>query len=387
MSLLNYYVEEKFNPVPITFFKKKNILEHFHKRKNLLEKHLKIPMFLLKDKDILEFGCNGAENACVMAIYGAKIHLVEPNIKMHKLIKSNFRKIKKNKSLKILSSKNLENFNSKKKFDFVITEGFLNTLKDRNIYFKKLTKFLNPNGCIILNYDDSYGGLFELIKSTILLRICNILKIHRYSDHSIKIAKKLFNNEFKQLKSTRTFKAWWKDQLVNPYASKIWSLKEILNLSNKSKMYAYSTSPIFDQSNYFKWYKEITNLDNSYKKINFNLLESWKQSFLQIILNKKIFQKYAVSKETLFELDRFVNQMCKIINGENINSFKLIEPKNFINFLYKNKKKKLSYEIKEFVKIINNCNDEKKILKFYRSTNELKNTWGSVLHYLTLIKN
>ena len=90
MTVLKYYIKEKFNPVPITFSSKKNIETHYEKRINLLENHLKIPLTLLKGKDVLEFGCNGGENACVLASYGANVYLVEPNKKMHNLIKRNF---------------------------------------------------------------------------------------------------------------------------------------------------------------------------------------------------------------------------------------------------------------------------------------------------------
>ena len=94
------------------------------------------------------------------------------------------------------------------------------------IYFLKLSNFLKKKSILIINYDDVFGGVFELIKSFTLLKICNLYKIERFSDQSFKIAKKLFEKEFKKLNTSRSFYAWWADQLVNPYASKTWSLKE-----------------------------------------------------------------------------------------------------------------------------------------------------------------
>lgn len=387
MSLVNFYIEEKFNPVPITFLKKKNILKHFNKRKNLLEKHLKIPLFLLKDKEILEFGCNGGENACLMALHGANIYLVEPNVKMHKLIKSNFKKIGKIKNLKLLSGQNLENFKTRKKFDFVIAEGFLNTLNNREKYFKKLTNYLQPKGSFILNYDDAFGGFFELMKSFLLIKLCKILKISRHSNESLKIAKKLFLNEFNKLKTSRNFNAWWKDQLVNPYAAKVWSLHELIKLSNKSNLFIYSTSPIFYNLNHFKWYKNIINSDLDYRKINSDFLKSWEQSFLKIIFGRNIKQKYKLNKLILNEIWKFINQICALIKDSNISNYKVIEPKFFLLFLSKNNKRQLSKEIKKFVYLINNEKNDKKMIKFYRSTKEFKNTWGSILHYLVLFKS
>jgi len=95
MSVLDYYKKNSFNPVPIKFAIKSNIAKHYLKRINLLENHLKIHLPHLKNKNILEFGCNGAENACLLSEYGANLYLVEPHKKIHKIIINNFNKIKK----------------------------------------------------------------------------------------------------------------------------------------------------------------------------------------------------------------------------------------------------------------------------------------------------
>ena len=52
-----------------------------------------------------------------------------------------------------------------------------------------------------------------------------------------------------------------------------------------------------------------------------------------------------------------------------------------------NNKKKLSNEISKLINTINNCKNENELLKYYNSTSELKKTWGSVLHYVALIKS
>ena len=376
MTVLKYYIEEKFNPVPITFFNTKNVKLHFEKRKNLIENHLKIPLFMFKGKDVLEFGCNGAENACVLANYGANIYLVEPNIKMHSLIKKNFKKVNKKNKLKLVSSKNLENFKINKKFDFVIAEGFLNTLVNREKYFKKLISFLNFQGSLIINYDDNYGVVFEFIKSIILLKACELKKTDFRGNHALKIAKYLFYKEFRKLKSSRKFSAWFKDQLVNPYASKVWSLKDILKLCKNTNLYLYSTSPIFDDSKHFKWYKNVNLKKNNIKDKNNLFLKSWKKNFNSYIFNNSNLQKTKINNITLKDLEKFVKQIGKFIFIGKINK-KLIEPKKFLKYLEFNGKKKLSIEIKKTIKYINSCKSERKLYEYYNSTTELKKTWGS----------
>ena len=114
MSVLTYYLAKKLNPVPIKFSTSKNLEDHFLKRKNLIQNHLKLPLYSLDNKDYLEFGCNGAENACFFSTFGSNIYLAEPNKNIHKTIKKNFKKIKKIRSLKLLSDQDLEKFKLKK---------------------------------------------------------------------------------------------------------------------------------------------------------------------------------------------------------------------------------------------------------------------------------
>lgn len=386
MTVLKYYIEEKFNPVPIIFSSKKNIEKHYEKRINLLENHLKIPLTLLKGKDVLEFGCNGGENACVLASYGANVYLVEPNKEMHNLIKRNFKKIKKLNNLKLLSEDSLEEFKNKKKFDLVIAEGFLNTLKKRDKYFKKLSNFLKPKGIMILNYDDGYGVIFEFLKSIILLRACKFNNVNFRKENSLKIAKKFFEKEFSKLNKSRNFLSWWKDQLVNPYASKTWKLKDISKLSNSLNLYLYSTSPIFDKSSHFQWYKNLNLRGKKVSDKNLLILKSWKSNFLSFLFNEPIYQKRKINSKVLIELEVFVKKLGYNIFLGNLEK-KIIEPKNFLKYLSENNKKTLSNEISKLIKTINNCKSENELYKNYNSTSELKKTWGSVLHYVALIKS
>ena len=386
MTVLKYYIQEKFNPVPITFSSKKNIEAHYEKRVNLVENHLKIPLALLKGKDVLEFGCNGGENACVLASYGANVYLVEPNKEMHKLIKNNFKKIKRLNNLKLLSKNSLEEFKNKKKFDLVIAEGFLNTLKKRDKYFKKISNFLKPKGILIINYDDVYGVLFEFLKSNLLLKSCKLNYVNFRKEDSLNIAKNFFLKEFSKLKKSRDFLSWWKDQLVNPYASKTWKLEDILKLSNSSKLCLYSTSPIFDMSSHFQWYKNSNLKGKRVIDKNFYILESWKSNFLSFLFNKPHSQKKKINNKVLIELEDFVNKLGRNIFFGDLEK-KIIKPINFLNYLSANNKKILSKEILKLINTLNNCKSQNELFNYYNSTSELKKTWGSVLHYIALIKS
>ena len=387
MSLLNYYISNQINPVPIKFFSKKDFKQHFLKRENLIQSHLKIPTGLLKGLKYLEFGPNDGENSCFFAMHDAEIFLVEPNLKSHRNIKRNFYKIGKIKQLKKLSSKNLENFKSKLKFDIIVAEGFLNTLVKRDNYFKKLSKFLKKKSILLINYDDKYGGIFEQIKSYLLLKICSLKSIDRFSKKSLKISKELYLSDFKKLKASRNFYAWWADQLVNPFASHTWSFKEIMDLANKNKLLIYSTSPSFDESFHFKWYKNVKLSQNDYKKKNKIFYNEWKKSFLSIVLGKKK-QKLSSLKEKNFkEFNNFSNSLCNVISGKKKNNFKVKIPDTFIKLISNHESKILAKELKQLFSLIQKSNNPIKIINYYKNTKKLKIQWGSLLHYMAFKRN
>lgn len=386
MSLLKHYISKKLNPVPIKFKTKKDLLNHFQKRKNLLQNHLKIPELTINKSEYLEFGCNGGENACYFAENGANIYLSEPNKNVHKLILNNFNKINKKKSLKQLSNLDLNEYKINKKFNFVIAEGFLNTLKNRNNSFKKLTSFMNKKSILIINYDDVYGGIFEMLKSYLLLSICKIYNIDRYSKDSLQLAKKLFAKEFKKINVSRSFYAWWADQLVNPYAAKTWSVLDLLKIATKNKLSLYSTSPVFFEENHFQWYKNVNKKSLNAQINNHIFSQSWKKSVPQILFGPN----ESKSSKINFKNINSIKKLSKKISTYIANPVKEIDlsksSKGFIEFLNILNKNDLSKEIVGLITKINTKSDPNKIINYYTKTKHLQYCWGSLLHYVAFIK-
>ena len=387
MSVLDYYKKNSFNPVPIKFAIKSNISNHYLKRINLLENHLKIHLPLLNNKNVLEFGCNGAENACLLSEYGANLYLVEPHKKIHKVIIANFNRIKKKNKLKLLSDNTLENFKTNKKFDLIIAEGFLNTLKKRNFYFKKISKLLSPGGLLIINYDDIYGGFFEYLKSYFLIKLCKKLNIKPNSKESLKLAETLFKKEFDKLNKSRSLMAWWKDQLINPYASKTWSLLDLVKLANTQKLTCNSTSPLFNDSNFFKWYKDANSYDFQFYNSNKLYCETWKKNFLNFFVGSNLKTKKEIDIKTLKSLKIFIKKMNLCLENKNLNK-NLYIPKELKFFFINNGLKNYYKEINKLIELLNSkSKNAEKIINYYRQSKKIKYTWGNLLHYVVFKKN
>ena len=218
-NLYDYYSEHDFNPVPIPLDSKKEFNKHIQKRLNLFQNHLKIPIKLFQNSDILEFGCNSGENALVNAILGSNLYLREPNTNVHNQLLILFKKFNYLKSIVSLKNHTIENFNLKKKFDFVIAEGFLSTIAHRKKNLVKLTKSLKENSFLIINHDDIHGCFIENIKKIILKKICDKNNKSLHSEFSFNLCKKLFNKEYNRLNTKRPIITWWKDAIVSKYNS------------------------------------------------------------------------------------------------------------------------------------------------------------------------
>lgn len=381
-NLYSYYINKNFNPVPITLSSKKQFKEHILKRNNLIQNHLKMKLSDFNSKKILEFGCNSGENSLVLANLGASLTLVEPNQIMIPLIYRNFKKYNKNKFLEKVYVTSLDKFKSKKKFDYVFAEGFLNTLKNRNKYLKKLLNFCSMEGSLIINYDDKVGGFIELLKSVIFIKIINQNKLNFESHNAFIIAKKLFFDEFSKMNTSRNFKAWYQDQLSSPFAADTWSLKEILKIAGQKKFICFSTSPLLLNSLTFQWYKDSPKSTKINKIFEDSVFQNLEYLFTgkvhDIPTDKRNFDR------NYYKILKISENLSKIIKSKNSNikiKFRNLDFK----FLDKNNKI-LKKEIINIINLYNKNNKSDKLISTYLNTKYLKKTWGSLLHYVHLAR-
>ena len=259
-SLLDYYQRNRFNPVPIALDEKAAWESHCAKRINLYQKHLGIPLSLLRGRSVIEFGCGSGENALVLASIGANLTLVEPNEQVLPRLKALFKKFGLEGRIARLLSQGIDRFKSRKKYDVVLAEGFLFTLPDRDEMVPKIGSLLAPGGLAVISFNDRYGGLLEMTKRLLLWRACQMAGIDdAHSAASLELARRLYGQDFGRLNASRPFQAWWKDTLVNPlYNSEYcWSYRELLSLVEKADCEFYSSSPRWTLTDRFTWYKNV----------------------------------------------------------------------------------------------------------------------------------
>ena len=140
-SLLKYYQEQDFNPVPIDVEDRVVWEAHAEVRRNLYEKRLMIPLSFFKERAVLEFGCNSGENALHLASIGSKMTLVEPNDMVLPRLKTLFKNCGFEDSIDELVNTDIDGFNAKRSYDIVLAEGFLAALADRDEALLKICGF------------------------------------------------------------------------------------------------------------------------------------------------------------------------------------------------------------------------------------------------------
>lgn len=392
-TLLEYYRENKFNPVPISLENKDELVSHFAKRKNLYQNHLGIPLVLLKGASVLEFGCNSGENSLVLASSGADLTLVEPNEQVLPLLRSLFNKNNLSERVVELRVETIQEFATSQLYDLVVAEGFLFDLPDRDEMFSKIVGFIKPYGLGIISFIDKYGGLMEWTKKAILWRACQLSGIDDIeSDASLKIAERLFGQDYSRLKASRPFEAWWKDTLVNPLAvfSSCWSYLEILSKLENLDCEFYSSSPKWVFMDQFKWYKNVS----SSLELKNVMLEQFASVFPYFLTGIPITRQSALlaSGEVIESFSNLTHLLLDysqarnpLINPVSVDSIEY--PVEVADYLDKYPDPGLQTFNKELKEIINMLKEEKleEFINYYRSTS-ISGLWGTPYHYICFQK-
>lgn len=277
-SRLHYYQERRINPVPIELADAASWDRHVAKRRNLYQQHLGIPLSLLRDRSVLEFGCNSGENALVLASFGANLTLVEP----HKLVLSQlmdrFEKFGLVDRIVRLIQEEIADFHTHDRYDIVIAEGFLHTLPNRDQMLQKICGLIAPGGLGVVSWEDLHGNFIEFTRKLIFWRALRLEGIEDgHSPASLDLASRLYLHDFQQLNASRPFQAWWQDVLLNPSVRwhNLWTYQQLIPILETSGCEFYSSSPRWVSADSYTWYKNVANVATRHRRI----LAQWFEVF------------------------------------------------------------------------------------------------------------
>lgn len=290
---------------------------------------LKLPPQLLNGKTLIEFGSGTGEHSLCFLEWGLKPTFVEMNNKAilrQKKLLSNY----KNK-YKVFQ-KSIFKFRSKKKYDFVISQGVIHHTSNKELAFDKMCKYLDKKAFIVLGIGN-IAGMFQRNLSRFIIYYLQNGK--RDQKKTIKLYKYLFPEFLKRAvkNSNRSEISIIYDNVINPKDDHV-STIDVLKYFKKNKLKFYSSWPPIETTLISDPARRKTiNLESiknliSFPELSYMMKKNYDSQDL-IKINKKI-EKFMNSQE------KFVKILNNITYGkvQNINKIK-----KFLN-LYKKQKLK-----------------------------------------------
>lgn len=388
-SLLDYYQQNRFNPVPIVLEEQAVWESHYAKRLNLYQKHLGIPLYLLRDRSVLEFGCNTGENSLVLASVGANLTLTEPNEQALPQLKALFKKSGLENRAVSLRQEDIEGFEPTALYDVVLAEGFLFTLPNRDEMVQKIGSLLVPGGLAVISFNDRYGGLLEMTKRLILWRACQLAGVDDVqSEASLELAKRLYGQDYAKLSASRPFQAWWKDTMVNPLftSAYLWSYQELLPLVDKAGCEFYSSSPKWSSTDHFAWYKNVFDRKSRYQR----LIDDWNRVFPFFLtgLQPPNGGFEPATPEVVNSVSEVGGQISEYTTAPGSSIDLVSYPSLLDEYLGRSKDSRLRRFNSEMRKLYEAASSSllEDLLSVYHRTKYVRNMWGAPYHYICFSK-
>jgi protein-L-isoaspartate O-methyltransferase len=352
---------------------------------------LGIPLAFLRDRNVLEFGCNSGENALVLASMGAKLTLVEPNNQVFPRLKSLFKEFGYEKQIVSLREEGMDEFKVDQLYDVVIAECFITHLSNPEEMIAKMCDLLVLGGIGVVSIDDNYGHFLEIIRKLVFWRVCRLRGVEgTQSQSTLDIAKELFGEEFGWLSASRPFEAWYEDVLLNPFVSwpHLRTYTDVIPVLERSGCEFFSSSPKWAPVDTFSWYKNVPDIKERHNAI----LESWKNYFYYFLSG--IAPGVGASMETASddtvkataEMLRLASEYIK--DPENTPIEKQIYPQDMEQYFMAMEDSRLtdfSDDLKTIYQYLSIDNANELISKWHGLT-YLRSLWGTTCHYMSFLK-
>ncbi|MBT89692.1 MAG: hypothetical protein CMN79_04295 [Spirochaetales bacterium] len=250
-TCISFYGKHNISPVrqDISDFNR-----HLSRREKLF-RTLGLPHMLFSGKSVLEVGPGSGHNSLVFFEWGANVDFVEPNPKGQEGICELLDKYDVVKEQWNLFRCRIEEFNTEKKYDVILAEGFIPILYNRSEVISKIVDLVKPGGIVVVTCMDDLSFFFEVLKRTIGHRLLQKKKIESF-EKRVEILCNAFSSHLKSLKSSsRLLEDWVTDIfLTPPIIGKILSIAECVEeFGNQFMILGTSPSMFTDYS----WYKDV----------------------------------------------------------------------------------------------------------------------------------
>ncbi len=375
-DFLDYYNKYQISPV------KQDIsdLEMHYQRRKKLYKQCGIPTIAFRNAQILEVGAGGGYNTLAFFHWeSGHVDLVEANPWGRKDMEKLFEQLQISKDKYDVFPCKIEEYQTKKKYDFIIAEGFVQNLYNQQEVIGKLQELIAKDGVIVITCTDAVCYYVELMKRLVG---CVLTADMVEYQQKVEYLAEIFEPQLAQLKGvSRSAKEWVQDQIldtpnVNGMELSLW--QAINYFSEDFDVLGCSPRMFTDYS----WYKDIWYDDKKSYKEQFLqkrmslLLANMPEVTVSIEESNLLTQHFDYIKKMEVEYESTFNMKCvnKII--EEMDSMReLVEKKLDENFM------RIFLEIREVLL----CILEKKSVKMENYPNFFS-AFGRTQQYISFVK-
>lgn len=376
---IRFYQEHNIAPAINIQTDQKQFLE---KRKKLY-RQLGIPLLCIEGKDVIEFGASCGENSLPLitgfgnAERGVRhIDIVEPNESGRNAIRELFARNGISSDRYTLYSDTLENFFTKKKYDIIIAEQFLQHCTNWQDCLSVLRNYARQNSIIIITCADSIGLYVELMKRFVGRCMVSGLEVF---DAKVQKLVELFAEHLNSLKGmNKTHRDYFADMFFDDFilnGAQMNMIDAIEFLKGEFDVLGASQNIFTDYS----WYKDLEyDYLSAYKKqyqqkkhmfmFAGESDETIRTSEENELLEKAVEQalKFEARCEQQQEIDinewsRILDNVIKVANSEKMTQFNL----EFMNILKKIKNEE-SVDLAEYPVFTNSFGKTSQYLSFVR---------------------
>jgi SAM-dependent methyltransferase len=298
---LEYYLENEISPVRQNI---ENLNQHLDRRESLYTS-IGLPKLLIEGKKVLEVGPGSGHNSLYVSSCSPQLYdLLEPNksawSQIEELYSENAKKIKLIQPNII--KKKLEDFNTNKKYDIVISEGWLGINDNERQLMKKLSEFVRPNGILVTTISPSIGYLSNVIRRILSWKIVDYKSSLESQTSQLVLA---FSSHLDTMKDmSRLSEDWCQDTLLNPgwYTLSATPSNFLEDIGDNFSIYGSYPKITMD----WRWYKSLY---GSGRKFNEVFLDSYYRNIHNFFDHNLVLESR--DKEFNLELE---NCVCTLTN-------------------------------------------------------------------------
>lgn len=255
-----YYVERNLFPTNVSLDEVDALANYARSRRNLYERHLHIPIDLLRGQHVLELGCSTGEAATVLARAGALLTLVDADPRVWNPVDSLFAASRLTDQIVEKIGQSVDEFRATRRFALITAHGFLFMCPTREQILRHLVTSLEPGGLLSVSFPDELGSFMEFLKKAAFRRGCALRGISDlYCDEAVDTAHSILGSAYAQLPTRRPFRQWLEDSISSPFLELrfCWSGSSILRTAQQVGGLYYSSSPSLLEVDRLAWYKEV----------------------------------------------------------------------------------------------------------------------------------